>query len=290
MMSPLRWCDSYFPNFPRDRSDGVALGFLCLMAPLVAAFELLFIIPNVYHDNPLNHSLHVVFIFWVWSNIFLNLFYILKTNVSTFDRVLPAVLKPGWKFCSSCGTNSPPRSYHCFHCNKCILKRDHHCVFTGGCVGFHNHRYYLGLIFYLWIGTLYANVMNFDFVWEELGALGVKAIISIVLPLVSWMMGLVPHFSFLVALITAIVGISFVWLTALLFFHAKLIRYNQTTHEKNSGTRQYDLGRKANLETVLGSRWAISWISPLIPSPLLGDGLEFPSRDFIGMRDSAKGI
>ena len=37
-------------------------------------------------------------------------------------------------------------------------------------------RYYLGLIFYLWIGTLYANVMNFDFVWEELGALGVKVI------------------------------------------------------------------------------------------------------------------
>ena len=35
-------------------------------------------------------------------------------------------------------------------------------------------RYYLGLIMYLWIGTLYANVMNFDFVWEELGSLGVK--------------------------------------------------------------------------------------------------------------------
>ena len=30
------------------------------------------------------------------------------------------------------------------------------------------------MIFYLWIGTFYANVMNFDFVWEELGSLGVK--------------------------------------------------------------------------------------------------------------------
>ena len=62
-----------------------------------------------------------------------------------------------------------------------------------------------------------------------------QAIISIVLPLVAWMMGLVPHFSFLVALITAIVGIAFIWLTALLFFHAKLVLTNQTTHERNSG-------------------------------------------------------
>lgn len=143
---------------------------------------------------------------------------------------------------------------------------------------------------YLWIATFYANIMNFDFVWEELGSLGIKAVISIALPILAWMMGLVPHFSFLVALITAVVGITFVWLTVLIFFHAKTVLTNQTTHEKNAGTRVYDLGRRANLETVLGSRWAIAWICPLIPSPLLGDGLEFPTKEFIGLRDSAKGI
>lgn len=287
MMASLR---SVLPNLPRDVSDSVAFGFLMLMVPSVAAFELFFIIPEVYHDNPFNHSLHVIFIAWVWTNIFLNLFYVLRTNVSTLALVLPAVLKPGWRFCSSCGTNAPPRSFHCFHCSMCIMKRDHHCVFTGGCVGFQNHRYYIGLILYLWIATFYANIMNFDFVWEELGSLGVKAMIAIALPLVAWIMGLVPHFSFLVALITAIVGISFVWLTALIAFHGKLVLSNQTTHEKAEGSRKFDLGVRGNLETCLGSRWPLALLCPLIPSRLLGDGFEFPTKQFVQMRDSAKGI
>ena len=65
--------------------------------------------------------------------------------------------------------------------------------------------------------------------------LAFQAVISIVLPMVAWIMGLVPHFSFLVALITAVVGIASVWLSVLLFFHVKLILTNQTTHEKNEG-------------------------------------------------------
>ena len=59
-----------------------------------------------YHDNPLNHSLHVIFIFWVWSNIFLNLFYILKTNVSTFDRVSMFCLD-----CAYAGFTASPSSF-----------------------------------------------------------------------------------------------------------------------------------------------------------------------------------
>jgi len=279
-----------FPNFPRDLGDRVALGFLCLMLPLVAAFEIFFIIPSVYHDNPFNHGLHIFFISWVWFNIYHNLVLILRINVSTKNRVLPAILKPGWRFCSMCNTNSPPRSYHCVHCDLCILKRDHHCVFTGGCVGFHNHRYYIGLIIYLWIATFYANVMNFDFVWEELGSLGLKVIIAVGLPLVAWLMSLVPHFSFLVAAITAVVGISFVWLTTLIAFHGKLILLNQTTHEGREKSRKYDLGRLSNLETALGSCWRFAWISPFVPSPLLGDGFEFPTKEFVGLRDSIKGV
>ena len=40
-------------------------------------------------------------------------------------------LPEGWKTCITCQMVSPPRAHHCKICDKCVLKRDHHCFFTG---------------------------------------------------------------------------------------------------------------------------------------------------------------
>lgn len=29
----------------------------------------------------------------------------------------------------------PYRAHHCRHCGSCVLKMDHHCVFTQNCIG-----------------------------------------------------------------------------------------------------------------------------------------------------------
>lgn len=57
------------------------------------------------------------------------------------------------RYCDHCQVIKPDRTHHCGSCDRCVLRMDHHCIFIGTCVGFHNHRYFLQLVCY---GALYA--------------------------------------------------------------------------------------------------------------------------------------
>ncbi|KAI8037604.1 hypothetical protein M5D96_009765, partial [Drosophila gunungcola] len=70
-----------------------------------------------------------------------------------------------WRECSECQRLAPPRSWHCKICKACVLKRDHHCLYTGCCIGLRNHRFFMGFIFYLFVGAVYALVYNSIFMW-----------------------------------------------------------------------------------------------------------------------------
>lgn len=90
------------------------------------------------------------------------------------------------RYCYVCESHTPPRCSHCYDCNVCVLRRDHHCVFFGQCVGFRNFRYFLSCLLFMWFGLLYATVMNaevFIIILKE----GVT-IHSILLLLVPWIM------------------------------------------------------------------------------------------------------
>ena len=50
--------------------------------------------------------------------------------------------------CEFCHLKKFERSSHCRQCNKCILRRDHHCVWIGNCVGYANNQYFVN--FLLW--------------------------------------------------------------------------------------------------------------------------------------------
>ena len=43
----------------------------------------------------------------------------------------------------------------------------------------------------------------------------------------------------------------------------------------------YDLGFKENMKETFGVNWKISWMFPLIPSPLPGNGINFKTRDIV---------
>ncbi|KAF0709374.1 Aste57867_5964 [Aphanomyces stellatus] len=61
----------------------------------------------------------------------------------------PVQATPFDTYCDYCASYRPTGTTHCSECQVCILEYDHHCPWTGKCIGKHNLRY-----FYLWLFTL----------------------------------------------------------------------------------------------------------------------------------------
>ncbi|BHF81700.1 nuclear receptor coactivator 5 [Sparganum proliferum] len=48
--------------------------------------------------------------------------------------------------CPECAFVRPPRTKHCYRCDHCVHRFDHHCVWTNSCVGSGNHVTFLGYL------------------------------------------------------------------------------------------------------------------------------------------------
>lgn len=69
------------------------------------------------------------------------------------------------RYCLICNAFKPERSHHCSVCNVCVLNMDHHCPWVDNCIGFYNRKFFMQLLFYLSLLTIYIDMsLFFDFI------------------------------------------------------------------------------------------------------------------------------
>lgn len=131
-------------------------------------------LPLIYSDSPeklyCTQLLMKYICFCIVSNYLLIIFHAKKShygNSGTQNLPISSVIVKGrrqarehlnapeseqtdsdWLKCTHCDIEVPPRARHCAICQTCVLKKDHHCFFTGCCVGFYNQRYFIIFCFF----------------------------------------------------------------------------------------------------------------------------------------------
>lgn len=262
---------------PRAFADFCALLFLTIAIPTVYWFEVFVVIPHLL-DGPL-YLLHFLVGTFIVINIFANFVAIFLVDTSTQGLVLPSTVPQGWHVCAPCEAVAPPRSRHCNTCNVCILKKEHHCVFTGYCIGLSNHRFFYVFLIYMWAATLYCTFLNSFFIWPYVGGFNAWAFVRLILPGI-WLL-LEPGYETLYAFLFSINCIGCLFMSVLVYYYTGLLFSNTTTHENNrKQSHKYDHGRDHNIKVTLGEKWYLTWIFPSISSPLIYDGLDWSVQTY----------
>lgn len=176
----------------------------------------------------------------------------------------------GWDFCSVCHQHRPPRSYHCALCDCCVLKRNHHCHFTGVCIGLGNQRNFVLFLFWIVIGCSYAIAMSFHllskyympFTFTISGVVGYAfAPFYIFMPALgyaSWSGCFLMYLEF--ALLVAILVAG-----SLLVSHVRLVLANQTEYERRRGDSSFSRGALFNFKLVFGPYPTVACLALFCP-------------------------
>lgn len=266
---------------PHTLQDIAATTFFLLAIPVTYWFEIWVVAPEVHSTN--SYALYFTMILgtFLLFNIVSNVLATMMCDTSIRNEIMTPSENSviggtnTWHFCATCETLVPPRSWHCRTCRTCILKRDHHCIFTGSCIGHKNHRFFMGILFYLFVATVYSSVYNNYFIWglhaEEF--LSWTSLAKILFPMLMLIIDVSSKQYYLLIYLVNMVGMLFSGV--LLYYHYNLIVKGAVVHEK--ANPQYNFGRKKNLEIVFGKRWRLAWIAPFINSPLPHDGIHWDS-------------
>ncbi|XP_059607984.1 probable palmitoyltransferase ZDHHC24 [Phlebotomus argentipes] len=265
----------------RSWQDFAATTFLAAAIPITFWFEIFVVIPEVFPWGSFLNSLHFLVGIFLLYNIVGNWLAVMLTDTSLRGEIIQPPQDPeeakekNWKLCSVCEAWAPPRSWHCKTCNVCILKRDHHCLLTSCCIGHRNHRYFMMLLVHLFVATAYSAIYNTYFIWFLHGPEFKTwlSFVQIIFPLAWLLVDTNTTQYYLVIYIIGFVGSLFVGV--LLFYHTRIVLEGAIVAEHEKKIRCYDLGRKSNVENVLGEKWRLVWLSPSIKSPIRHDGVHW---------------
>jgi palmitoyltransferase len=135
-------------------------------------------------------------------------------------------------YCNACDSSvSSLRTKHCAECNRCVSVFDHHCKWLNNCVGEVNYKYFLMLIFGVFVHCAYHCVF---------GVFAMKELIMVIIKVKS---AVVISKIFLNSVNLIISLFMLIFTIQLGGIHIYLIKNQLTTFEKmilDKGGKQYD--------------------------------------------------
>lgn len=177
----------------------------------------------------------------------------------------PTVQQDGWRYCpySSCAGSVPVNSRHCHQCDICVIQRDHHCHFTGRCIGQNNLPYFMVLISSLFALTLVYTLANIVYITthETPGTM----LVTILAPIqVLWyFLGYVTFSHCLISLNVVVSMLSLVGSIVLLYHEYMLLFHNKPYITKSMPVSScVQMSRTERLTEVFGKKWYRFYLDP----------------------------
>lgn len=131
------------------------------------------------------------------------------------------------------------------------------------------------------MACIYASILHSGYIWANMGGFNPMTFFSHILPVPFFMFGFIDKWTLFCNLISVLCIVGFLFGTGLFIYHVNLLLKNQTTYEKHRTISVYNLKNwSANLTETLGPSWLFTiFVSPLIDSPLPGNGVYYPTLD-----------
>nr|XP_020446873.1 LOW QUALITY PROTEIN: palmitoyltransferase ZDHHC22 [Monopterus albus] len=173
--------------------------------------------------------------------------------------------------------------HFCKLCKKVILKRDHHCFFTGNCIGNRNMRYFIMFCIYTSCICLYSLVLGVAFLTVEYSMSFENPLTFLtLLPLSTgyFFMGTISGLQLFVVLMLYVwLGIGLVS-AGFCCQQVLLVARGQTWCQLQRGQLVENHSPwRANLKDVFGTRWILGLILPVQTAEMCSEDTDAHKQD-----------
>ena len=208
---------------------------------IYALYFIYFIVAPTYHLSYWKYFIFNITFLYFFSQGYLNL---ILTRVASFPLA------------------SSERSHYCKLCQSYIPIRDHHCFFVGTCIGQHNLRYFLLMLFHLLCAHVIGYSFVCDYLWNEVGGFHLTTVFKILFCNIGYWIGFVEtKWEAFICVHHYLAYFDFVFISHLFYRVMRRTLNGQTQYEE----KKMIVGNKQTFSQIFGSnKWIL--IFPFIRS------------------------
>ncbi|XP_037711198.1 probable palmitoyltransferase ZDHHC24 [Drosophila subpulchrella] len=288
--------------WPKAKMERLIMTFVVCVVLAVYYILMEIVLPELSEYGTPIYIFQRVLALFCASNILSNLVMCILVDSTIDPKCMRDQLERGrnnedWHKCDVCRILAPPRASHCNACDVCVLKRDHHCIVTGCCIGHANYRYFFYFVIYLFLSCLISLISSFIFIFVLRGGKYQFRLLRMPVPYLQknhignydfdvnsnimeiFDLGLPGRYELVFAVAFTMICIGICGAGYMIIEHWSVIKNGSICYEFKFQNFLYDRGLRRNFESFLGRRMKWTWISAFIPSPLPQDGFHWEPTD-----------